>query len=413
MDIHHTDEKIEKGIERFKSDSTITQRNKDLIIEFLDYLYAKNLSHLRVMKYLYTLKKVSKIFNKDFDKITKKDVILFYKDINTNQDLQEWTKHDYKVLTRKFYQWIKKEVKIQNKETRCAIREICTEEIKKAKSREKLPEHILTADEIRAIAEHTTNSRDHCFVLSFFESMCRIGEFIPIKIKDVQFDQYGCVINVTGKTGARTIRLCASSPSISNWLQNHPDRENPKAFLFCGIGRTNYKQRLSYDSARKIIFEAAEKAGIKKRVNLHLFRASRATFLIKEGMPEPTLCKMGGWKIGSSEIDKYVTLSGKDVEDYILQINGLVKKEESRDGFKLIICPRCGVKNYPGAKFCSGCSLILSDSGIAKFEKDKELATRFGLESMDMLKDPQFQDFFNEMLFSTLEKYQKIKKDKT
>lgn len=409
MDIHKSDIRLEKAIKRFKEDKLISTRNKKLIIDFLDFLYAENLSHSRIIKYLYILKQVSKIFNKDFDKISKKDVILFYKNINTNEKFEEWTKSDYKVLTRRFYQWIKKEIDIKDKETKCAVREICSKEIKRAKSRQKLPEHLLTPEEVMQIADNTMNSRDKSFVLTLYESACRIGEIIPIKIKDIQFDQYGAIINITGKTGPRPVRLCASPPSISNWLTNHPDRDNNEAFLFCGIGRTNYKKMLSYEAARKIVFEAAAIAGIKKRVNLHKFRASRATQLIREGMPEPTLCKYAGWEINSNEIKTYVKLSQKDVEDEILRINGLIKEEDTRGGFKLIICPRCGVKNYPGSRFCSACSLILDEISIEKFEKEKELATRFGLESMEMLKDPTFRDFFNEMLLNTVEKYKKIK----
>ena len=207
-----------------------------------------------------------------------------------------------KYSTRGFYQWIQKEITILTEETKQAINEICTKKVKRAKSREKRPEHLLTGEEVIRIAENTINSRDKAFVLGFFESACRIGEILPVQIKDLKSDQYGFIMNVSGKTGARPIRLCASAPAISNWLLNHPDRENPEAYLFCGIGRTNYNEILSYESARKVIFEAAEKAGIKKRVNLHKFRASRATQLALEGMSEPVLCDFGGWVIGSSEL---------------------------------------------------------------------------------------------------------------
>jgi len=410
MDIHGSDEKITKALNHLKDSPNITSRNKKLIEEFHDQLFADNLSPSRILKYIYILKKASQIYNKDFDSINKKDVVLFFKYINTNKDMAEWTKNDYKVLTRKFYQWLNNEYKIKNPETKCAIKQICNTEIKSAKSREKLPEHLITPDEVRQIADNTLNSRDKSFVLVLYESACRIGELIPVKIKDAQFDQYGCVLNITGKTGARTVRLCASAPSISNWLQNHPERNNPEGYLYCGIGRTNYKKMLSYGSVRKIVFDAAKKAGIKKRVNLHKFRASRATHLVKEGMPEPTLCKFGGWEIGSSEIKTYVKLSNKDVEDEILRINGLMKKEDAKDGFKLIICPRCNVKNYPGARFCSGCSLLLDDRTISKFEKDKENATKLGFDFELVLED---SDFRVKMMNMMAEEWDKLKKKKT
>jgi integrase/recombinase XerD len=265
VDIHNTEIKLKECIRKFTNDASISSRNKKLITDFLDYLLADGLSQIRVMKYLYTMKQVVKILGKNLDRITKKDVVQFFKYVNTKKEFEEWTKHDYCILTRRFYKWVEKEVKITLKETKEAISEIAHKEIKKAKIREKLPEHLLTPEEVMQIADHTLNSRDKAFVLAFYESACRIGEILPTKIKDIEFDKYGCRINITGKTGFRPIRLCAAAPSIANWLGNHPDRTNINAFLFCGIGRNNYKEMFSYPTARKVIFEAADKAGIRKR----------------------------------------------------------------------------------------------------------------------------------------------------
>jgi integrase len=406
MDIHNAEIRLNECIRKFTDDASVSPRNKHLILDFLDYLLADGLSQIRVMKYLYTLKKVVTILGKDFDSITKNDAIQFFKYINTNRNFEEWTKHDYCILTRRFYQWIEKEVKITSEETKEAISEITHKEIKKAKSREKLPEHLLTPEEVMKIADYTLNSRDKAFVLAFYESACRIGEILPTKIKDIEFDKYGCRVNITGKTGFRPVRLCASAPAISNWLDNHPDRKNPNAFLFCGIGRNNYKEMLSYDAARKVIFKSAEKVGITKRVNLHKFRASRATQLVLEGMSEPVLCNFGGWVIGSSEIRTYVKLSGKNVEDEILRINGLVEKTEDKNSFKLIICPRCHVKNTPGSNFCSSCSLALDLPNLMKTEED---AKSVGFNIMDLMKNPNFTTELANLLVKEYAKQQKEK----
>jgi hypothetical protein len=164
---------------------------------------------------------------------------------------------------------------------------------------------------------------------------------------------------------------------------------------------------LSYDAAKKIVFKAAKKAGIEKRVNLHKFRASRATHLVTEGMSEPVLCEFGGWKIGSAEIRTYVKLSGKNVEDEILKINGLIKEEDKKNKFKIKICPRCGVKNEPVSKFCHGCSLGLDEITLLKFDKQKDSATDFGFNLMDLMNDHDFLIRFGNLL---AEEYQKLKK---
>ena len=47
-----------------------------------------------------------------------------------------------------------------------------------------------------------------------------------------------------------------------------------------------------------------------------------------------------------------------------------------------------------------------------KLRREKEQATQVGLASVDMLKDPKFREFYNEMLLNTIEKYKELKNGK-
>jgi integrase len=418
MDIHHSDERLNAGLAKLHKDPVITEHNKHLISEFIDQLHVEDLSYSRILKYLYILKSVSKLIEKNFDEIIKEDVNKFYKNVKNMKvtrktngttikvPAEEWTKHDYKVLTRRFYRWIQEEKNIQNNETKCAINKIVSTEIKTAKSREKKPEHLLTPEEIKKMAEKTLYSRDRAFILTLYESCCRIGEILPVKMKDVKFDEYGCIIHVDGKTGYRPIRISAASPEISNWLTNHPDRNNPDAFLFCGIGRKNRLNMLTYQAARKIVFDAAERAGIKKRVNLHKFRASRATHLVTKQVSEEVLCKFGGWEIGSTVLREYVKLSNEQVDREILRAGGLHKTEKDSGGFEVIICKRCNQKNSPSsedgskAKFCRTCGLPLDEKTQITFDKERS-------ELMKTLDDPKMFQIIVEGLQQQMNTLQK------
>ena len=94
---------------------------------------------------------------------------------------------------------------------------------------------MLTSNEIKELASHANNLRDRAFILSLYETGARIGELLSVKIKDVEFDKYGSLVNLNGKTGPRKIRILASSPAISNWLMEHPKRTDREAPLFSGI----------------------------------------------------------------------------------------------------------------------------------------------------------------------------------
>jgi len=99
MDINNTEIKLNECIKKFRNDTSVFPRDKQLILDFLDSLLADGLSRIRVMKYLYTMKQVVTILGKNLDCITKKDVAQFFKNVNTNMEFEEWTKHDYCILT--------------------------------------------------------------------------------------------------------------------------------------------------------------------------------------------------------------------------------------------------------------------------------------------------------------------------
>ena len=91
----------------------------------------------------------------------------------------------------------------------------------------KLPEELLKKEDVQALVEACVGVRDKAIGSVLWESGVRMGEFLGMKIKNIQFDEYGAVIivgNRGGKTGARRMRLVYSVPHLSNWLEHPPAR---------------------------------------------------------------------------------------------------------------------------------------------------------------------------------------------
>ncbi len=86
--------------------SNITDNNKKLIKDFLDYCFVEGLSVLRVVKYANTLLTLAKILDEDFDKATKQDITRVVGKIERNGYLA-WTKKDFKVILEKFYKCLR------------------------------------------------------------------------------------------------------------------------------------------------------------------------------------------------------------------------------------------------------------------------------------------------------------------
>ena len=62
----------------------------------------------------------------------------------------------------------------------------------------------------------------------------------------MKFDNYGAFINVDGKTGSRPIRLVKSVPNLANWLDNHPQKEDPEAPLWIILEKPKFGLPMNY-----------------------------------------------------------------------------------------------------------------------------------------------------------------------
>ncbi len=213
---------------------------------------------------------------------------------------------------------------------------------------------------MRRIAEVCTHPRDKALVLFLYESGCRIGELVAMKIKDVVFDKYGVQAFVNGKTGPRRIRVIACTPALAFWINYHPQKSNPDAILWSSFGRKKASALLSPAWVGKLLKVLAKKAGITKRVYPHLFRHSRATHLAKD-LTEAQMKVYLGWTPGSSEPEDYVHLSGRDMDEAILKLNHMELEDKDKpESFVIGTCERCGMKNSPGFPLCIRCGSPLS-----------------------------------------------------
>jgi len=308
----------------------ISEKNRKFIEDFAYNCISEGIGKLRVTKYIFTLGKIAKEIGKDFDEVTKEDLKRFIKEIELS-GYAEWTKHDYKATLKKFYKWLKgneEEYPDEVKWIKVTIK----------KKDKKLPEELITLDEVKALVEVANNLRDKAIILTLYESGARVGEFLNMKIKHIQFDKYGALAMLNGKTGMRRIRLIASVPSLSAWLNIHPFKDDKDAWLWVGLSPVNKGDKLSYNGLKNLIKDLSKKANIKKKIYPYIFRHSRATELAKH-LTEAQLCQFMGWVQGSKQAATYVHLSQRDTDEAILEMYGLLDKEEKRwrkiNGYKM------------------------------------------------------------------------------
>lgn len=389
-DAYNYQHRLDQKLKRIRESNAFSEKNKKTIINFHEHCFAEGLSMGRVLRYLFDLETLNRLLEgEDFDRLTKEDVKKLVVKIETarrqnGEPYAEKTKRDLKIALRKFMTWLR------------GVEEGYAEEVKWMKVRDKtdkitLPEDMLTEDDIKKLIDVAENPRDRAFVAVLYESGCRIGEILFLKIKDVRFDQYGGQLLVDGKTGFRRVRIVSSVPYLTEWINKHPKKEEPDAPLW--ISRIDH-HRVEYACFSRILHKLGKKAEIGKRMNPHNFRHSRATYLANH-LTEAQMKEFFGWTQDSDMASVYVHLSGRDVDNALLKVYGIKDNTNEKDESQLKpkTCPRCEEVNEATNKFCRRCGLALDLKTAMKLDEERkgydEVIKKF-------LEDPDAQKLFLE-----------------
>jgi len=386
-DIYGLAEKLKRKLAQIRKAGDIPAHNKSRILEFERHCRASGIGVARTLRYLHDLPRLSEMLGKDVESATKADMERVLRAME-DTDYSPRTKLDFKVTVKRFYKWLNGGEEYPE----------CVRWIKTGSklSNEKIPDALLTEEEVKKAIGACRNSRDRALLSALWESGCRVSELLTLHIGHVAIEETITRITVHGKTGMRRIPLLDSTPYLVEWLDDHPFKEEPNAPLWVGIGNPGRGRRLEYGAFRKMLRETARRVDIKKDVNPHNFRHSRATFLAKH-LTEAQMNQYFGWVRGSDMPATYVHLSGRDIDESILKMRGLLKPNEEAVESSLapIPCPRCKLMNKATGKFCMRCGAVLDiETAVGMQEKVKELDEKFSR----LLSNRSVQEFLVKKL---------------
>ena len=325
--------------------------DKKVVAKFIDNCKAEGLGVKRIGLYQRILRDISYWLKTSLEKAKRNDIEDLVQALNES-NFKPQTLHDYKVTLKKFYKWYKGKNEDFPDEVRWLKSTI------KQKDKE-YPKDCLTEEEVTKLINASTSPRDKALVSTTYESGCRIGEILALKVGDIKFDNYGTFFIVNGKTGERPIRVVNSSPYLDDWINNfHPEGKNPEVSLWANKNFKNKAEAIKHNAVIHILRRLAKIAGITKAVNPHNFRHSKITELCRDSnWNESLIKKYVGWSKGSNQIERYNHIMGRDTEKTVLKSNGInideELKQEKAIGYKR--CPHCSTINKPFSKFCHKC----------------------------------------------------------
>lgn len=386
IDIHNRRRNLERTIVRVQN-SHISEINKSLIFKFKDECLSNGLSIDRALFYVDKLYMIAQSLKKDFPQVTIEDLKELVRNIEL-KDYSEWTKLGYRITLKKFYQWLE------------GVKEGYPERVSWIKTgikknRERLT-NLPTQEEIENLISAACTVRDKALVSVLYESGCRIGELLNVRLKDVEFDDYGAIILVRGKTGPRRIRLISCVPRLSVWIEHHSGKHNPESPLWINTGTTNHTEAMMYQNARVILKDLAKKINLNKPVNPHSFRKARATHLASK-LTEAQMCEYFGWIQGSDMSFTYVHLSGRDIDEAILKMHGKIPKDNGAE-FTPRKCPRCFHENPSDSHFCMTCHLPLDEKTAVEIEQRKKefISTTITNEIIEKMVEEKVRQILSE-----------------
>lgn len=386
MDIHNYKGQLEGTISRLEKSGEISSANKKLILNFRDYLLSEGIGIAKINRYLIDASKYAKLLHKPLDKADKADIRKVVGKIEQSDYAAE-TKKCFKVMLRKLYRFLRGFEKKGEYPDEVSWISIHIQE-----NHRKLPEELLSEEEMGKIVQRCETLRDKAMIATLAESGCRISEIGTMQIKHVSFEEYGARLTVNGKTGMRKILVINSAPYLQEWINRHPFNDNSENYLW--ISHDN--KPLSYARFAAILKNAGVAAGIKKKLYPHLLRHSRATALASV-MSDASMKHYFGWTQSSKMAGIYIHMSGRETDDAILKANGVeVKSEKRKPEMQPKKCLRCSTMNEATNLCCKICGLILDEQKQQKIIQQDLTRSRVE-EFLDQLAGiEEFRAFIGE-----------------
>lgn len=139
----------------------------------------------------------------------------------------------------------------------------------------RLPE-VLSTEEVMRIFEALDNLKHRVMLMLIYSAGLRRSELINLRLGDV--DLHRNMVLIRGGKG-RKDRHTVVAQNLVPFLEQYVNQYQPGFWLFEGVQGDRY----SASSLQQVLKQAVQRAGIRKRVRLHMLRHSFATHLLESG----------------------------------------------------------------------------------------------------------------------------------
>jgi integrase/recombinase XerD len=375
-------------------------KNIEIINEFLEYMRSNGSSEHHQNNNLKVVIAFGSFIGKEnsFYDINKREQILEFlntkvKSYDEDPD-KRWitTWNNYLNRLRLFYRWLynhNNDIDHENWQTPEFIK------IKNKKSKRISPyleSEIWEKDQLLSIIQYEPYTRNKAALTLFWDLNGRNHEVTILKLKHIRIkDKYAeGEVPHEAKTGSGPILLTMSFPFVRDWINEHPFKNTPDAYLICNLMTgapvkseamwtmmNQLRNRILKMLDEGLIKDTKEKERLEyliktKKWNPYCIRHSSISS-DSDFLPEYALKKKVRWSMNSKQGLRYIKRRiGDDLKNQILIRNGIISQNEVNNKPSIHICPRCELVNSIENKYCSKCSYPLKPEAYDEIKNDED-----------------------------------------
>ncbi len=257
----------------------------NLINKLRDELKIRNFSSRTIKSYIYVTEQFLKFAE---NKILNEENVREYIIKKLEKQNPSTVSHNISVLVFFFEKILKQKTNIPH-----------------PKRNKPIPE-VLTIEEIKKMIDSTPNFKHKLIIKLLYGCGFRVSEIINLKKEDLNFNENLIYIRLAKGRKDRFVRI---PNSIKEELFNYQKISGEDILFVSARGG-----KLTTATIRKIVKNAAKKAGIKKKISPHTFRHSFATHLLEQGTDLRLIQKL----LGHSDIKTtqiYLKVSNQSIKN--------------------------------------------------------------------------------------------------
>jgi len=221
-------------------------------------------------------------------------------------------------------------------------------------------------------SENQTALRNQALILLIWDTGTRKGETLPIKMKQVSVKGNRVKIEVKGnkKSSDRRIEIFQGRQTLKKYIEQHPKKNDPEAYLFYNVRENKYYTELSQHPLRRKIHHARDKADIDFKTlgePFHIFRKAMTTYyVVNKILSWEEVCERQG-KSPDGTMPTYLKMAMEDVDTAAAEGFGLERDLKTESHMKTpplmpLQCRECGELNKCFHETCSSCGTTLPEA---------------------------------------------------